>query len=611
MSENTKSIAFALVAAAVALIAWVSRPSMPQMTAEDMRGQRLFQDFNDPLAAASLEVVKYDEGTATITPFKVAQVNGRWSIPSHDNYPADAKDHLAEAATALLGLEVLTVESTSPGDHELYGVVDPSSKSLSAGATGVGTRVTMKDKDNKTLLDLIIGKEVPDRSELRYVRRANQDPVYAVKVKTDKLSTKFEDWIEEDLLKLNTWDITGVKLHDYSIDLVAGRLNERARVALEYNDTGDPKWKIADDRVFQGGKFQEGKLAADQELDTSKLDTMKTALDDLKIVDVSPKPEGLSADLKATGSVYADRATQQSLANRGFYLVPVDDKVFELRSNEGETRVLMKDGVEYVLRFGQIAGSSTESETKEEEGEKKEGEESSGGLNRYLFVMAEFNADAIKKPELEPLPEVPAEQPKDAAKKEGEKTEKADAKEGEKKEEDPLAKAKAERERVEKENKRKQDEYQEKVKKGEEHVKELNERFADWYYVISEDVYKKIHLTRADILKKKEEKKDEKADSAPVDTSATPAALDELKDAVPAAPAEPKSEPAPAKEEAKVEEAPPAAETPMVEKAPEAKPEAEAKPAEEKPKAQEKPGETEASDEAPAESKKPEASEEK
>jgi hypothetical protein len=41
----------------------------------------------------------------------------------------------------------------------------------------------------------------------------------------------------------------------------------------------------------------------------------------------------------------------------------------------------------------------------------------------------------------------------------------------------------------------------------------LNERFADWYYVISDDVYRKIHLSHDDLVKKKEKPKDEtKAD---------------------------------------------------------------------------------------------------
>ncbi len=406
-------------------------------------------------------------------------------------------------------------------------------------------------------------------------------------------------------------------------------------VTIGYQTIYNP-WKVA----IADGKFEEAKLAEDQELDTSKLDDMKNALDDLKIVDVSPKPEGLSGDLKATGNVYADQETQQSLANRGFYLVAVDDKFYELRSNEGETRVLMKDGVEYVLRFGQVAGGSTGMEkAKPEEGEKEgEEEDSSDGLNRYLFVMAEFNADAIKKPELEPLPELPAEDANDAEKKEGEKAEaekadadKEEAKEGEEEEEeDPAAKVKAERERIEKENKRKQEQYEEELEKGKEHVKELNERFADWYYVIADDVYQKIHLTRADILKKKEKEEDEKGDeaeSAPIDTSTTPAALDDLKKDVPATPAqkaEKKDSPASAKDEPKAEEKPAAekAEDKPQDEKPEnkAKP-ADPKPAEEKPEAEEKqsvkaepaesdasakPEKAEASDKAPAKPEKPE-----
>ena len=47
-------------------------------------------------------------------------------------------------------------------------------------------------------------------------------------------------------------------------------------------------------------------------------------------------------------------------------------------------------------------------------------------------------------------------------------------------------------------------EYQETVKGGEKKVAELNERFGDWYYVISDDVYKQIHLGREQIIRKKD-----------------------------------------------------------------------------------------------------------
>ena len=62
----------------------------------------------------------------------------------------------------------------------------------------------------------------------------------------------------------------------------------------------------------------------------------------------------------------------------------------------------------------------------------------------------------------------------------------------------------AARNEVEQENKRAQDEYNETVETGKKRVEELNQRFGDWYYVISNDVYKQIHLGRADVIKKKE-----------------------------------------------------------------------------------------------------------
>ena len=68
---------------------------------------------------------------------------------------------------------------------------------------------------------------------------------------------------------------------------------------------------------------------------------------------------------------------------------------------------------------------------------------------------------------------------------------------------DDLEAQEAEHDRVEKENHRKQDAYDEKIKQGEHKAKELNARFADWYYVVGEDTYKKIHLSQSDLIKKK------------------------------------------------------------------------------------------------------------
>lgn len=559
MDENAKTFSFVGGALLMGLIAWIAYPRLPQPKTEDMRGKELFAEFTDPFEATSLEIFRWDESTGKVEPFQVAHVNDRWCIPSHHNYPADAKDHLAEAATSVIGLKVLDVVSRSPGDHELFGVVDPDPKTLKPGQTGVGTRVTMRGKDNNLLLSLIVGKAVEGKDGLRYVRCAGQDPVYVVALKTDKLTTRFEDWIEEDLLKLNTWDVKQVQVYDYSLDVVLGQLSPRNRIVLDYDDK-DAKWSLGQCDVFTEKGWQPEPLAESEELNTTKLNDMKWALDDLKIVDVVPKPKGLSAALKGEGQL--DEQAVDSLGAHGFHLLRGG-----LYSSQGEITVQMKDGVQYVLRFGNVATGTRGTAGAEQSEKGEQSASSSAGVNRYLFVMAEFNADAIPKPELEPLPELPgeaAQQPGNQAAETQQEQASEQAPDGDDQPQpaapseqaqppaaasEPSAEAagsqpadtaaqpapptelpktreeiQKERERIEKENQRKQEEYDKKLEAGRKRVQELNERFADWYYVISDEVYRKIHLGRADIVQAKKTEEGTETSTGADQPSTEPAA---------------------------------------------------------------------------------------
>ena len=588
MNEQNRTAIFVVIAVALSAITYATMPSVEQLSPADMVGKALFPEFQDPLEATSLEVVKYDKETATANTFKVAKIGTSWVIPSHSNYPADAEDQLAEVAAEWIDLEVLGV-ATDPtesgiesddirGLHRMYGVVDPGDED-SSDAGGVGTRIVMRDKSDGELVGLIIGKEVEDQFGLRYVRLIGQDPVYTVKANTSKLSTKFEDWIEDDLLKLSSWDIRTVDIDDYSVDILQGVITPRGQISLEYNDTGEPRWKLDIDRVYKKEGWADKGLGENEELNTDTLNDLKSALDDLKIVDVVRKPDGLSETLKSSGSINLDPEAERSLSRAGFHVVPVADpanpgkQYYDLRSNEGQITVGMKDGVSYVLRFGQIAGMSSgedESEKKkdaegDEKDEAEEEESSDGKVNRYLFVMAQTDRGMIEEPKYEELPELPAEdakseeaeseKPKEEAKKEEkpaeakaekDKTEEAteekndetkaegdkkdDKGEGDKAEEETKKEEpkptreeiEKKREEIQKENDRKKEEYEEKVKEAEDKVKELNARFADWYYIIDDGEYQKIHLSRDKIVKEKEkEEEDKKSDDASADDSST------------------------------------------------------------------------------------------
>ncbi len=234
---------------------------------------------------------------------------------------------------------------------------------------------------------MILGKAVQGQPDLHYVRRDNEDPVYVVKVKTDKLSAKFADWIEKDLLKMNLWDLKQVWIGDYSVDTLQGELQQKGEMLLAYDDTADSKWKLLKDEHFRGDRWVADKLAANEELNTANLDELKTALENLKIVDVHQKPAGLSADLKANADFLANKEARESLGSCGFFAATVEGQP-QFLSNEGEVRFHMKDGVEYVLRFGAAVGPGAG-----EKDAKKGARRIPAGmnLNRYLLVMAEFD----------------------------------------------------------------------------------------------------------------------------------------------------------------------------------------------------------------------------
>jgi hypothetical protein len=626
MNQMTKTLCFVAAAAGAVVLAYAGRPSaLEQESAATASSVQLTPDFKDPLAAKSLKIVRFDEGLSSLSQIEVKEVGGIWTLPSHEDYPADAENRIRDATTPFVGFESVSVVSDNEGDHSLYGVLEPGAGKTAVGDQGVGTLVSVEGEGGKKLVNLIIGKAVKDTPELRYVRQPGRSRVYVAKVDPENLPVRFEDWIEKDLLELQSWDINQLVLKDYSFQVAAtlsGPTTDYDQ-RLEMTVTDDNgKWKLDELLVAQNDQLQPTELKEDEELNTERLNALKDALDGLEIVNVERKPAQLGADLRADEGFANDQAGLQSLLERGFYPVRMPDERVEVLSADGEVLVRTKDGVEYVLRFGGVQGVDTESDE--------------GKLNRYLLVTARVNDAHFPEPDLLPLPETiedlqkaeqakaeaesaatnddsdraaaaaaetdteeatdtetgndssasnateetdsaaetdtevpaaPAENDQSSAVRSPTDTaatqtvlvaqqdnqaadtadtsqattpteteanagenDAADTKvqenvagqadvaspsDGEEKgqSEDLETKLKQERERITKENQRKIDERNDKLEKAREKVSKLNYRFADWYYVISEDVYKKIHLSHTDIIQEKSADKEADADT--------------------------------------------------------------------------------------------------
>ncbi len=522
MNEWTKTGVFGGLALVVVMIAVISKPHIENVALNEMEGKLLFADKFDGENrdnAARLEIVTFDEDFGELRRFSVGKhkETGQWSIDP-DQYPADNQEQLVEALTSLTGLKVIGVHSEVQEDQEACQVVEPDIDELSTVSSGVGTLVTVRDKTNSAMVSLVIGKKISEEENKRYVRLPDNNVIYVVDVDTSSLSTDFKDWIETDLLDLASLDIRSVLLKDYAlIPTSQGRLQMQMKsdINLGWN-TEESAWELVSMVQYKENEPSETALLDDEELNSQTLNDLKFSLDELEIESVKKKPEGLGADLGVDSSLANNVEGLRSLQELGFF--PVQNQQgdgIELLSANGEMHVSLQTGVQYVIRFGEIvADISAEAED----------------IQRYMVVTAMLDESMLVPPTLEPEtppePETPAEPeaepPADPAAEE--KDEAADPAADDSEacqdtppqpdagddkpaaEEQPAEPAGDEEDAARQlEFERKMNEYQNKRKDAIKRVQILNERFADWYYQISEETYNKIHLGVSDIIKSKED----------------------------------------------------------------------------------------------------------
>jgi len=446
MKQKQITIGFIGVALVAAGLAIVTKPHPVAPNAFFDEGKEFFPDFTDPNAAKSLEVIDYDAEHGAAIPFKVTFDGKKWTIPSEYNYPADGKDRLAKTAAGLIGIKRDDFRTDNPADYAACGVIDPLDES-NPSIQGRGKRITIKGENDVVLADIIVGKSFKGRDDFHLVRIPGQKRVYGTQLKLD-LSTSFKDWINDDLLNVDKDKITRVELNDYSVDERTGSLNKRDQIVL----------------TRDGDTWNMGNVPRGKEVDKYKIGNLLTAIDGLSINGVRPKPPGVSASLaRAANGKPVSRADMLSLQSKGFFFTRNGNLV----SNEGELRVADSDGVDWTLRFGEVAVGITQ-DTKPK-GEKSTGE------NRYVMISASFDSTQFKEP---PRPantdyknRPDSTWTKDDYRNKGLQTA--------------------------------WNRWKAKENRGRGRAEKLSKRFAGWYYIISSESFDKLHIKRNDLLRDK------------------------------------------------------------------------------------------------------------
>ena len=398
MSEAIKTAGFLAGAVALVIAASVTQPERRTTELLSDEGEAFYPQFRDPQAVKAIEVVDYDESTATARPLKVELRKSRWLVASNNDYPIDVGDRLVKTSAALIDLRKDRVLSNLVQDHAKYGVIDPLDQKVS-GLQGRGKRVTLRDAQTGVLADFILGKRVEGKAGWRYVRVPGDKRTYAVKTDADP-SARFADWVNSDLLRIPSASIRKVTVASYSVDPVMGMMGQAETLVLTQENG---QWKSPDGAVKE---------------DVVK--SLAATLDGLKIVDARPKPADMARDLRA-GQMQLSIETALSLRQFGFLLTQTG----RILSSEGEMAVEMANGVAYQIRFGNVAATAPDAKA--------------AGGDRYVLVTTAWDAGASK--------------------------------------------------------------YGDTGSNGEKASRDLNARFADWFYVISNADFQKLRVTRQQVLR--------------------------------------------------------------------------------------------------------------
>ncbi|MDA7979820.1 MAG: DUF4340 domain-containing protein [Pirellulales bacterium] len=519
MSEMSKSSIFVGLALVLIVIAGYVQFSDAWSTEQTSAPTTLFPELTEPTAIAGLKITRFDETTAEVNEFEVKQVDGVWSIPSHDNYPADASNtHLAEAATALINMELKgAAVADLPTKHAEYGVVEPLRSNIASG--GLGTKIILSNGSGSQLAELIIGNLEGTSPNLRYVRVPGQDFVYVAEIDTSALTTNLEDWVEADLLKISTFDIKSITIDDYAVDEQRGIIRkDHMEFGYDNSKPFEERWALLN--------AEQGATAVQ-----SSVGDLSNALTRLQIVDVERKPADLVALLKGEESGVSLQ-TQQGLMSRGYFILQG-----QLFSNEGEVVVQMNNGVAYRIQFGEVAENASGVSSLDESVDATT--EQAQQLNRYVFINAIFNPAVLEEPAMPEIlkdssnggdtaeigntngvsaqgdgnqgnvdqsgtgrdPNSQSDAGQDSTVQGSQ-----DQNQGDNKAATQDADLEAQKRQAQIDYDAKLAEYQRKIAEGREKAAEEAARFANWYYIISDSVFRDIKVNREDVVEVVEQK---------------------------------------------------------------------------------------------------------
>ncbi len=326
----------------------------------------------------AIEIVRFNPDKQMNEKLSLQRRGDRWLIPAHASFPTDFVARRTAVLNALTGLTkpegILEQRSDEQKDHIKYGVVDPAEFEQSGNRAGIGTRVTLEDKNRQTVASLIVGLPIEDdnRTGQTFVRIPGEPQVYLAEINPAILSVEFRDWVDSNLFGLRTQARpVGEPVSRITITSAA------ASAAMMDNSPASPSgsstaWRgtvetsVAANGLILGGLevFQNGKwVEAEKNSQVGRALTAAAAsVAVLPVTDVRALPKETAENLLAGGPASAD-PVYAPLNETGIRQTAVEGQPLQFVSTGGRIEVETTSGLRLSMVIGN-AFADTQSKTK-------------------------------------------------------------------------------------------------------------------------------------------------------------------------------------------------------------------------------------------------------
>lgn len=340
-----------ILAAAFIAAAIYYYPKPAEIVVDAKVNQSLFETYetND---VRTISIVEFSKDLNRIEQFRLRRKGERWVIPNAGDFPATRIARIGEVAKSLLDRTVLSLATNDQQGHVEYGVLDPTESAETAPRSSLGMRIDLLDRNRGDIASLIIGKPVKGSNDgvpRYYVRVPGQPAVYELEVPKQIFKTRFQDWVDPNLMELPPPGSTEIAISEIKVDqyrLDPEKIADSDRQS-QYRFQVDNEGKFLLES-FSDGEFKELKPNAVQSQEVGSM-LSSGSLGNIRYIDVVGKPKA-AAKLLRKPDTATDGEAFKPLDQFGFRLVEAG---FE--GANGEVSVVTTDGVRVRLLLGSLA----------------------------------------------------------------------------------------------------------------------------------------------------------------------------------------------------------------------------------------------------------------